>query len=1230
MIAIAALESLRVLHASGGTHGNVKAGNILLPRLSLRSAGVLLTDPGSDVNVSADEDVRSVGAFLHFFATGQASCEDGVASFERWSHLGSSAEVWCRVVHGLVDGDVGPEEAITQIRGSTRGAAPRSRVVAAVAVPLVVVSVAGGILVFQNEPDPKPEAMTWDAQSQKQWEALCSASDRWLLRFVQEVSTDVLERDEHLDREVVSSIRGVRDGSLVVDPRAIAGVEGMPTYADLAQQWNALGGESPDEATVRRAAGVAVSIERALTEDRWPLLDRLADLEVLFKDRGWNGLAFIAAELRSGVNLDAPQGLAAVVEDAIARGQRLTRIEDEWQNLATGASLFEATGNPLLDQFYEALASAAREVDRAGDPLGGLEAMILTWSSTYQRLVAMVRDRWEGLDAQLLNSETRVPAGADGLSLEAFETLLVLAEDPIYQRIDLSADPHPAMAIRARIDALAVRASGVEAALPGDEEAEALLDQLVSAAGELELFAARSWNRRTQESVSADAVSLSRTVGEIEPALAALEFVAKTTMSEFADTLARESSISGSPQINAVWRRQRDMLITTHAGDADVRQLARSVREIRDTLTLVESSSGASAVDDLAQQLPEGVRGEVVSDAYRVATNQSIGTMLAELDWASSGGLDDPEAAARLAVSQRMNEARFGTVVLMFRELASARQDLSRGLLGHVQGGAGAAPLSTWDAWAARPEFTDMLVPEAMPEFGTIITRIRELRSLGARESLAAIQLDDPFEVVVDAWARMSEATPNWPAEITEFRREQELRGILAAASQVAGEPMRTRMATLGLERWLRAHSVVSTVAELEEVLGASSEFFDDGTVLPGEVAYNIAVRDFSLLLAGADDDAMARQAARAFVDRITALDMAQSLVQARETLNRAQEILTDTGVSADPTTLGPATVGWRGVASPDNARIVFTRSIDGIERRLEFAFVPVAGGDPVYLATEELSIGLFSAIASRSDAWEELATEWLELAGARQGDTRWTGARGWAWRGGRLLGNGSWMVQDPTMSGRAVLAGGLDAATNPSPTIAHPMQDVSVLAAARVAELSGCRLPRREEYRDAYRELRDATGVTWNLRDSALAAQNEHVSTLRAQGVRISNPDESAFDAQPATSGADDSTVWFLPVDDGDGEPFRHLVGNVAEFVEANGGGFGVVGGSSLSGDAADRSFEMWPLPMARARTGFSDVGVRLAFDAPGVISRQPIREALADLLEAGAYILPNVTGEP
>jgi len=99
-----------------------------------------------------------------------------------------------------------------------------------------------------------------------------------------------------------------------------------------------------------------------------------------------------------------------------------------------------------------------------------------------------------------------------------------------------------------------------------------------------------------------------------------------------------------------------------------------------------------------------------------------------------------------------------------------------------------------------------------------------------------------------------------------------------------------------------------------------------------------------------------------------------------------------------------------------------------------------------------------------------------------------------------------------------------------------------------------------------------------------------------------------------------------------------EHLVGNVAELVfdapealeaspptaealrtlvEKQKARLGVVGGSALSPpelwNGAERPYgRTWPVDLARAREGYSDVGFRLAFTAPKVGPAQRVAQVL------------------
>jgi len=234
------------------------------------------------------------------------------------------------------------------------------------------------------------------------------------------------------------------------------------------------------------------------------------------------------------------------------------------------------------------------------------------------------------------------------------------------------------------------------------------------------------------------------------------------------------------------------------------------------------------------------------------------------------------------------------------------------------------------------------------------------------------------------------------------------------------------------------------------------------------------------------------------------------------------------------------------------------------------------------------------------------------------------------------------------------------------SPAGNHPMQQVSPAAAIYFAWLLGCRLPTAAEWRAAMKAAGQEPKA--NLRDRTWAKEHAFLRKALAAGRKptlwpdagifwpMDVPGKSGPAAEAVTDG-DDGTLWFAPV--GSGEKFSHLVGNVAEFVfemsaaeQAKlakqvdsfppevGGPFlravlaealkknpalvQVVGGSALSApevwDGKARPFDK-PLPVGfrrGGRGGYSDVGFRLAFTAPG----EPFAVRLRRLLAARGYL--------
>jgi hypothetical protein len=94
--------------------------------------------------------------------------------------------------------------------------------------------------------------------------------------------------------------------------------------------------------------------------------------------------------------------------------------------------------------------------------------------------------------------------------------------------------------------------------------------------------------------------------------------------------------------------------------------------------------------------------------------------------------------------------------------------------------------------------------------------------------------------------------------------------------------------------------------------------------------------------------------------------------------------------------------------------------------------------------------------------------------------------------------------------------------------------------------------------------------------------------------------------DGQPAPAPRSDGRIWFAPVDEGPvtGQ-FLNLLGNVSIYL-SDGKDFYVAGGSALSPPGIDftepQKIEASGLAIGakKATEGFSDVGIRPAFDAP------------------------------
>jgi hypothetical protein len=338
-----------------------------------------------------------------------------------------------------------------------------------------------------------------------------------------------------------------------------------------------------------------------------------------------------------------------------------------------------------------------------------------------------------------------------------------------------------------------------------------------------------------------------------------------------------------------------------------------------------------------------------------------------------------------------------------------------------------------------------------------------------------------------------------------------------------------------------------------------------------------------------------------------------------------------------DMATLGPAAAGWR-LEQGDEERAVYVGpSAGGAPARVEFRAVAAAEDQRAMVSTTEVSVRVAASLIPKAkEQVAKLGSVMGYTAVSDSMDQR-RGPRSWIWLGAEpgneLAPSGSWIKGAP-----AGLAGA-SLGTVKVPSWDVPLQYVGAPGAMLLARSAGCRLPTVDEWKAAVQQ--EGGGTEGNLRDGAWKAASDAAGSpdVVTGDASVSTPGEKA-DKAPATGG-NDGVVWFDRVDSGGGKVFKHLRGNVAEYVlpgmaevekieKTAPEGLAkertiavVVGGSALSPGSLK-----WDEPGAvRNQTaGFADVGFRLAFSmkapaGPRVLDRGKVTEAIkgAKLLASG-----------
>lgn len=317
---------------------------------------------------------------------------------------------------------------------------------------------------------------------------------------------------------------------------------------------------------------------------------------------------------------------------------------------------------------------------------------------------------------------------------------------------------------------------------------------------------------------------------------------------------------------------------------------------------------------------------------------------------------------------------------------------------------------------------------------------------------------------------------------------------------------------------------------------------------------------------------------------------------------------------------------------------------------QIEFVLVNAPSGQ-VYISTTEVPVQLFFEVA-------DVRREWGNFPMDGEAPGTWRRPRSSGEIGFGDISGGqptpSWVNTAPN----TVISRLFPQLPEP-PSAAHPVNNVSVQAALYMAKVMGCRLPTKAEWQAAV-SGQGGPGVLnqANLHDQSFAAFRDALSKLDRQAV-IKRSLPGVFPDEPkAAYPHQDGVAFFVTIDKDMGNvgPFKNMIGNVAEWAvdstpeklseitagdarnwaRENAESFWVMGGSAfgeggrpaadlVEGQKVDRR------TLAKAREkGFSDVGVRLAFDVTKKVEvvdaprERPLSERLCAALDAAVWMKP------
>ncbi|MEM9419826.1 MAG: hypothetical protein AAGA25_12370 [Planctomycetota bacterium] len=1080
-----------------------------------------------------------------------------------------------------------------------------------------------------------------------QWQDLCTDYAKWFSPLASSI--------EHQDKTV---LRDVGLGAVVdiladaekFDPRFIADRPG----SNLA----AIGQEPPATAKTKEAIRATSQASAALARieaafAKWPTIVALESHHVLFKDHGWDRAAeFVELHLKDA----PPYGKAPVSPTLI----KLQSLEAQTTSIAHAVELLEeelAVLAPHNDPVFDSLAQAVRDLDRQpptaprpqanGDApyspqLAGLNETLNALEAFANRFRLRVEsEEWAAIDHARFRETGRaysMLAQGNHKHSDIFRTWL--AEVDNYRGV-AEEDWRPDWAKQQR-ETLAQTTEPLRKLQDADhltakplanriEELHSRIDAVLDAPHHEGIASELQIQRNLIERDVRDTLASAH---KLEQSLRAQQ----TADQLRATTPLIENARDRSPAIENAWLAERQRLAQKLEKDNDLAAATTGLETVRETLLALNAPDSPQSLPPAATfdlnrhdfdtakllEVLQTRSAEQRQATFAVALSDGLPIDTTRWSKLQRGYAKQLVAAEQLAdLASRIEQAIAGAYALDDPAVTSAEGGLASEVLACKQSGLMRDPAV---AEAAKPVLTRIEAIDAVTE------------SFNRWESLneAAAQAQDPA-LAFAMWRHLAKV--DWPghsqtlrAEIKLQQRLSKLARDLQKRDRKRGQALANELTAAQPERWLLAMNSATDQKEIRAISALAEDMNVDIQGLPMHAQFNVRLHRMQSALGtlptapGPQRDAEILTIARAFSDQLRAIDENPKIMPVVDSLD------TLTAQDASPREVladaGPGGRGWEVQPHDDGGAVTFTRG----NWALTFVRIDPPRGDPFYLCTIELPVGLVLDLAK----WDNVEDELLAVMPQRGDEDTRKGPSVWVHGESSLELNPRNWLRSP--------AAYLNDLTPSPPRPDYPINYVTAEGASYLAARLGCRLPTVAQWTTAMQRFPVPPRSVPNLRDTTWARHAQHVSTLiqaGAPGIDWANSD--VFRPATNTNTADpvgnfhpinDATLWFKPLprhDDASAKPI-HLVGNLAELVtlspidptplinnesgieqrrdafrRTHKNDFAVLGASALSPASLNPTAPQ-PFNVFIGAKGYADVGIRLAFEVPIV---SPARQA-------------------